>query len=158
MAEARVGKPVDRAAVVVGVLLLALAALTVWDASRIPIGSTYGMGPAAMPYLLAGGLALLALGHFVLAVRSALPEREAYDPRAVMWIAVGMIALIGTIGVGGGFVIAMMLLFATTARAFGRTAFLMDLLIGFVLGILLYEMFTRLLTLSLPEGPIERFL
>jgi putative tricarboxylic transport membrane protein len=158
MAETRTGKPVDRAAIVVGLLLLGLAALTVFDANQITIGSTYGMGPAAMPYLLAGGLVLLALGHFVFAVKSALPEREGYDPKAIGWIALGMFALIATIGVGGGFVIAMMLLFATTARAFGRTAFLVDLAIGFVLGVLLYEMFTRLLTLSLPEGPIERFL
>ncbi|HEX8664235.1 MAG TPA: tripartite tricarboxylate transporter TctB family protein, partial [Beijerinckiaceae bacterium] len=111
MAEARTGKPVDRAAVVVGLLLLGLAALTVFDASRITIASTYGMGPAAMPYLLAGGLALLALGHFVLAFRGALPEREDYDPQAVGWIALGMFALIATIGLGGGFVPAMALLF-----------------------------------------------
>jgi putative tricarboxylic transport membrane protein len=158
MAESRVGKPVDRAAVVVGLCLLALAAITVWDASRITIGSTYGMGPAAMPYLLAGGLALLALGHFVLAFRSALPEREAYDPKAILWIALGMFALIAVIGLNGGFIPAMALLFATTARAFGRTAFWVDLLIGFVLGVFLYLMFTKLLTLSLPEGPLERFL
>jgi putative tricarboxylic transport membrane protein len=158
MAETRTGKPVDRAAIVIGVLLLGLAALAVWDASHITIASTYGMGPAAMPYLLAGGLALLALGHFVFAVRSTLPDREPYDSGAILWIAAGMIALIATIGIGGGFVIAMMLLFATTARAFGRRAFLMDLAIGFVLGVLLYLMFTKLLTLALPEGPIERFL
>ncbi|HEX8663905.1 MAG TPA: tripartite tricarboxylate transporter TctB family protein, partial [Beijerinckiaceae bacterium] len=110
------------------------------------------------PYLIAGGLALLALGHFVLAVKSALPEREAYDPQAIGWIALGMFALIAIIGLGGGFVPAMALLFATTAWAFGRRAFLVDLLIGFVLGVFLYLMFTKLLTLSLPEGPLERFL
>ena len=158
MAESRTGKPVDRPAVVVGLGLLALAGLMVFDASRLTITSTYGMGPEAMPYLIAGGLALLAVGHFVLAVKSALPEREAYDPRAIMWIALGMFALIAMIGIGGGFVPAMALLFATTARAFGRTAFWIDLLIGFVLGVFLYLMFTKLLTLSLPEGPLERFL
>jgi putative tricarboxylic transport membrane protein len=158
MAESRTGKPVDRPAVVVGLGLLALAGLMVFDASRLTITSTYGMGPEAMPYLIAGGLALLAVGHFVLAVKSALPEREAYDPRAIMWIALGMFALIAMIGIGGGFIPAMALLFATTARAFGRTAFGIDLLIGFVLGVFLYLMFTKLLTLSLPEGPLERFL
>jgi putative tricarboxylic transport membrane protein len=158
MAESRTGKPVDRPAVVVGLGLLALAGLMVFDASRLTITSTYGMGPEAMPYLIAGGLALLAVGHFVLAVKSALPEREAYDPRAIMWIALGMFALIAMIGIGGGFIPAMALLFATTARAFGRTAFWIDLLIGFVLGVFLYLMFTKLLTLSLPEGPLERFL
>ncbi|HEX8167819.1 MAG TPA: tripartite tricarboxylate transporter TctB family protein [Beijerinckiaceae bacterium] len=158
MAETRTGKPVDRAAVVVGLCLLGLAAVTVWDARRLTITSTYGMGPEAMPYLIAGGLALLAVGHFVLAVRSALPEREAYDPEAILWIAAGLLALIAVIYFNGGFVPAMALLFATTARAFGRTAFWVDLLIGLVLGVFLYLMFTKLLTLSLPEGPLERLL
>ena len=158
MAEARTGKSVDRAAVVVGLLLLALEAVTVFDARRLTITSAYGMGPEAVPYLIAGGLALLALGHFVFAFRNALPEREETDPQAIAWIAAGLFALIAVIGLGGGFVPAMMLLFAATARAFGRRAFLVDLLIGLVLGVFLYLRFTKLLTLSLPQGPLERFL
>jgi putative tricarboxylic transport membrane protein len=158
MAEARTGKPVDRAAIVVGLCLLALAAVAVWDARRLTITSAYGMGPEAVPYLVAAGLVLLAVGHFVLAIRSALPEREEADPRAILWIALGLFALIAVIGFGGGFVPAVALLFAATARAFGRRAFAADLLIGLVLGLVVYLMFTKLLTLSLPQGPLERFL
>jgi putative tricarboxylic transport membrane protein len=90
-------------------------------------------------------------------VRSALPEREAGDPRAILWIGLGLVALIGAIGLGVGFIPAMALLFAATARAFGRTAFATDLVIGLALGLATYLMFTKLLTLSLPEGPLERF-
>lgn len=156
MNEAGTRKPVDRAAVAIGLFLLALAALTAWDASRLTLTSVYGMGPEAMPYLLAGGLTLLAAGHFWVAVRSALPDREASDHRAIGWIALGLFSLIAVIGLGGGFIPAMALLFAATARAFGRDRLLVDLLIGIVLAILVYFMFTKLLTLSLPEGPLER--
>jgi putative tricarboxylic transport membrane protein len=138
MAEARTGKSVDRAAIVIGVFLLILAAITVWDARRLTMTSTYGMGPEAMPYIIAGGLALLAIGHFV--------------------FALGLVALIAGIGFGAGFIPAMALLFAATARAFGRTAIVTDLVIGLVLAFVVYLMFTKLLTLALPEGPLERLL
>ena len=155
MAATPARKPVDRAALGVGLFLLALAGVAAWDASRLTLTSTYGMGPEAMPYVIAAGLAALAIGHFVVAVRSALPEREPSDPHAIAWIALGLVALIAVIGLGGGFVVAMMLLFAATARAFGRTAVVTDLLIGLGLGILAYLMFSKLLTLSLPQGPLE---
>jgi putative tricarboxylic transport membrane protein len=45
-----------------------------------------------------------------------------------------------------------------TAAAFGRRAFLTDLAIGFGLGLVVYLLFVKLLTLSLPVGPIERLL
>ena len=158
MPATRARKPVDRAALGVGLFLLALAALAAWDASRLTLISTYGMGPEAMPYVIAGGLAALAMGHVVVAVRSALPEREPFELRAIVWIAAGLVALVAVIGFGGGFIVAMMLLFAATARAFGRTAVVTDLLIGLGLGIVAYLMFSKLLTLSLPQGPLEALL
>ena len=158
MAEARSGRPVDRAAIVIGLSLLIVAAITVWDAHRLTMTSTYGMGPEAMPYIIAGGLAVLAIGHLVFAFRNSLPAREEADPRAVLWIALGLVALIAGIGFGAGFIPAMALLFAATARAFGRTAVVTDLVIGVVLAFIVYLMFTKLLTLSLPEGPLERLL
>ena len=50
------------------------------------------------------------------------------------------------------------ILFATTSAAFGRKAFLIDLLIGAVLAVIIYLLFAKLLTLSLPAGPIEHLL
>jgi putative tricarboxylic transport membrane protein len=101
---------------------------------------------------------LLALGHFFFALRSALPDREPADSRAILWIGLGLGALIASIGFGLGFIPAMALLFAATARAFGRDAIVADLLIGLALGLVVYLMFTKLLTLSLPQGPLERLL
>ena len=65
-------------------------------------------------------------------------------------------AVIVLIGIGGGFIPAVTVLFAATAAAFGRRAVLTDLAIGFVLGTAAYLMFSRLLSLSLPMGPLER--
>ena len=42
-----------------------------------------------------------------------------------------------------------------TASAFGRKAFHIDLLIGFVLSTAVYLVFSKVLSLSLPAGPLE---
>jgi putative tricarboxylic transport membrane protein len=74
-----------------------------------------------------------------------------------VWLILGGLAmLIAIIGLGGGFILATTALFVTTATAFGRRAILTDLAIGFVLTTLIYVAFSRLLTLSLPAGPLER--
>ncbi len=70
--------------------------------------------------------------------------------RAVWMILGGLVALIAVIGLGGGFIIATTILFATTATAFGRRAIAADLGIGFVLAFVIYIAFAKLLSLSLP--------
>jgi len=151
-----VTRTVDRAAIVVAVLLLALAGVIFWDMSRLEISSTYGLGPKAMPIVVATGLALLAVGHLVLAWTTGLPPRESPDPKPILLILGGLAALIALIGLGGGFIPATAILFATTAAAFGRRAFHIDLAIGLVLGTAAYLLFDKLLTLTLPAGPLER--
>jgi putative tricarboxylic transport membrane protein len=49
----------------------------------------------------------------------------------------------------------MAVLFATTATAMGRRKPAADLAIGLALGLLVYLMFAKLLSLSLPAGPLE---
>ena len=84
--------------------------------------------------------------------------REGSDPKAIARILGGLAILIAIIGFGGGFIPATTILFAMTAAAFGRRAFLVDLAIGFVLAFVIYLMFDKVLTLSLPAGPLERLL
>jgi len=50
------------------------------------------------------------------------------------------------------------LLFAFTARAFGRRALIADLILGFILATGIFLLFNKLLTLALPMGPFERLL
>ncbi|RYE73793.1 MAG: tripartite tricarboxylate transporter TctB family protein, partial [Hyphomicrobiales bacterium] len=62
------------------------------------------------------------------------------------------------IALGGGFIIATAIIFACTARGFGRDALIVDIVIGAVLGTIIYVVFLKLLTLSLPAGPLEALL
>src|SRR6476661_199768 len=152
MDEAR--RPDTAGMVIAGVLLL-IALVIFWDASAMQVATTYGMGPQAMPYVIATGMVLLASGNFVLAWRGDFPARESFDPKAILLILGGLAALIALIGLGGGFIPATAILFATTSAAFGRRAFLVDLAIGGGLGIVVFLLFDKLLTLSLPAGPLE---
>jgi putative tricarboxylic transport membrane protein len=162
MTDGAPGAPVtrrpDRAGLVIAAALAALAVVLVWDASKLPPNTGYGMGPATMPIVIAIGLALLAIGNFIDAVRGNLPARESTDPVPVFLILIGLALLIAIIGFGGGFILATSALFVTTSAAFGRRAILADSAIALVMSTLIYLAFDRLLTLSLPAGPLERLL
>lgn len=147
---------VDWAGIVIAIALAVLAVVIVVDAMRIQATVTYGMGPQAVPILIATGLGVLAIGNLINALRGDYPEREDMDFRPVGLVLAGLAAMIAIIGLGGGFIPAMTVLFAATATAFGRRAILTDLVIGFVIGTIIYLAFSRLLTLSLPAGPLER--
>jgi putative tricarboxylic transport membrane protein len=146
---------IDRAGMAIAATLLAIAIVILWDATSLP-APVYGIGPRAMPILVASGLILLAFGNAVLAWRGDFPPREALDAKPLLLILGGLAALIAIIGLNGGFIVATAVLFAATAAAFGRRAILTDLAIGLVLSTVVYLTFSKLLTLSLPMGPIER--
>lgn len=147
--------------VVVGVVLFAVAAVTIWDASAMRIRAQYGVGANAASYVIAAFLLALGTGHFFGAFRRKEDDDEgpeATDWRAIGWIGAALAGLVGAIGLGGGFILGSTLLFAFTARAFGRTAILIDLALGAVIAVLVYFLFHGLLTLNLPAGPLERLL
>jgi putative tricarboxylic transport membrane protein len=148
----------DMAGLVIAIILFALAGLIWWDMSTLGISSVYGPGPKAMPIIVAGGVVLMAIGNLVMAITGSFPARESLDWRPIFLILGSLIILILLVRFGGGFILGSALLFAATAAAFGRRAFLMDLLIGLVIGVFVHILFSKLLTLSLPTGPLERLL
>lgn len=148
----------DPAGLVVATLLLLTAIVIFSDAAQLSVSSPYGLGPKAVPNVIAAGLLLLAVGNLVMALQRGFPAREEADPKAVLLILGGLAALMALIALGAGFIAATAILFACTSAAFGRRAFAVDLLIGTALGLAMYLLFVKLLTLGLPQGPLERLL
>lgn len=146
----------DKRALLMGLALFVAAAVVLHDAFAQTISATYGLGPAAMPMIIAAVLAALGAGHIITAFRDGLPVPEHADGVAIGWIALGLAALMICIAVGAGFILATTILFAATARAFGRRALPIDAALGFGLGLAIHLLFSKLLTLSLPAGPLER--
>lgn len=144
------------AAYVAAAGLFAMAAITAWDASQMRSANTYGIGPNYASYLVATFFALLGVGHVWQGMRGRFEKAQPADWKAVGWVAVALGALILVIEIGGGFILAATLLFAFTARALGRRAFIIDFVIGAALATLVFLLFNNLLTLALPAGPIER--
>lgn len=144
-----------RPTAVIGVGLLAVAVLTWFDARSMTIAANYGVGADAASYFVALFLAALGIGHLVAARRPGLTPDEA-DWGAVAWISLALGGMILSIWLGLGFILGATLLFALTARAFGRRALVADLVIGAAIAIFVFLMFNKLLQLSLPQGPLER--
>jgi putative tricarboxylic transport membrane protein len=149
---------IDVAGVLIALILLALAGLVWWDMTTLQILSPYDLGPKVMPVVVSAGLILLAIGNGVSAVRGDLPARDSLDWKPIILILGGLAILIALIAMGMGFMIGTAILFAATSTAFGRRAFLADLLIGAGLALFVYLLLGKLLTLSLPAGPLENLL
>jgi putative tricarboxylic transport membrane protein len=147
---------VDVAGLVIALILLVLAGVVWWDMTKLQILSPYDLGPKVMPIVVSACLVLLAIGNGIGALRGDLPPRDSLDWKPIILILGGLACLITLIALGGGFMIGTAILFATTSAAFGRRAFLTDLLIGAVIAVFIYVLFGKLLTLSLPAGPLER--
>jgi len=149
----------DRPKLVTGIILLAFAAVTAYDAYSMSFRSAYGLNPNTASYLVAGILAILGIGHFISAARpgegAAVVEA---DWKAVGMMGLALASLIACVYFGAGFIAGSTLLFAFTARAFGRKAFIVDVIIGFVIAVLIFLLFNKLLTLTLPMGPLERLI
>ena len=148
----------DLAGLAIAAILIALAALLYWDLSSLQLNAVYGVGPKVMPVVVSIGLTLLAIGNAIGAFRGDLPSRDSLDWKPIVLILGGLASLIVLVRFGGGFMIGTALLFAATSTAFGRRAFLTDLAIGAAIAVLVYLLFAKLLTLTLPTGPLERLL
>lgn len=141
-----------------GLLLLALA---IWlDANRLPPPNVVGVGPSAPMRLVAVLVAVLALAHGVAAWRRRhldMPVQRG-NHASLAWVMAALLGLIAVLQLGGGFVAGSAWLFVGTARGFGEPLSARSVGIGAVLAALVYLFFTRVLSLALPAGPLERLL
>ncbi len=145
----------DWAALVIAVFLIAVAVVVFWDASHLKTIAQYDrIGPSTVPKVVALGLFCLGIWTAVEGWRGAFPEREQQEVAPVIWVVAGLagqMLLLRT----AGFSIATGLLFALTARGFGKRQIWISLPVGIVMSFIVWAIFSQLLQLTLPAGPLE---
>lgn len=145
----------DTAGLIIAAFLAAVAGVIAWDASGIADLQSYArVGPKAFPYAISGALFLFSIFTVFNALKGA-PPRDSDEPVPVFWILGGLVAQLLVIPYVG-FSIATGLLFAATAKAFGRGNFLLTVPIGIALSLFLWILFSKGLSLNLPAGPLEK--
>jgi putative tricarboxylic transport membrane protein len=145
----------DRAGFVIALLLAVLAAVIFFDTRAMKVTAAYArVGPTTFPYVIAAVLAFLAVGTALSAWRGGLPEREPERLAPVLWIVGGLVLQLLLLK-PAGFSIATGLLFALTARGFGRGPLWLTVPVGIVFSLFVWFVFSRVLMLSLPAGPLE---
>lgn len=146
----------DGAALAIAAVLIAIAAVLIWDASRInAVGGYSPVGPATVPITIGIVLIILGLWTVIESMRGNFPKPERQDLGLVFWVVAGLAGQMLLLNFTG-FSIATGLLFAFTARAFGKTNLAFNLTVGIALAFVIYLIFAGLLQLSLPAGPLEK--
>jgi putative tricarboxylic transport membrane protein len=147
----------DIAVLAIAVALFGLAAVIVNDASGYVIRRSYArFGPEIVPYLVATGIAFLAILTAIMGWRGMFEGRPKMNYAGVLWLVGGILAEIVMLYGGTGFIPGSAVLFAFAARAFGQNTLPLNLAVGAVLSTLLFLLFRYGLGLSLPNGPLER--
>ena len=146
----------DRAALVIAAALAIVAVVIAWSTASHGAGANYArVGPTTFPYFFAAVFLGLSIWTAFEAFRGDFPEREHQEISPILWIVGGLVAQMLLLKVAG-FAIATGLLFAATARAFGRGPLWQTIPIGLVLSFIIWIIFAKGLQLSLPAGPLEQ--
>jgi putative tricarboxylic transport membrane protein len=149
----------------VSVLLAALGALVLYDASRIPTDFTQRgpVGPAAVPVGLGVALLVIAVllardvlrgGHGEAEGGEDIDLSHPSDWRTVLLLMAAFLANVVLID-RVGFPISGALLFWGSAYALGSRHWVRDPLIAVALSVITYLIFSRGLGIGLPGGPLE---
>lgn len=145
----------DWAALVIAVFLIAVAVVVFWDASHLKTIAQYDrIGPSTVPKVVALGLFCLGIWTVIEAWRGDFPEREHQEVAPVIWIVAGLAGQMLLLRIAG-FSIATGVLFALTARGFGKRQIWFSLPIGIIMSFIVWTIFSQLLQLTLPAGPLE---
>jgi putative tricarboxylic transport membrane protein len=144
----------------VGVAALALAAIIGWQTTLIPTNAVYAqVGPKVIPWMATAMLAVLGALLTLQGLRGGWERDQPgeFNVWALAWLLLGLVLNVTLIGVAG-FIVASMLLFVCTARAFGSRKILRDAAIGFALALVSYVGFDRVLGYKIGSGLIEGLL
>lgn len=141
--------------VALGIILLAVAAA--WQTTLIPQVLYTTVGPSVFAWFVAGFLLVLGILLLLAAFRggwAADQEGTLSEWGSLGWVTLGLVlnvALIERIG----FILTSTLLFAFVARGFGSRKLVRDAIIGFVLALVSYVGFDRVLGYKIGTGLIE---
>ena len=145
---------------------LVVALLGAWfftQATQLRAGPGYAaVGPRVFPMMVGGGLVAAGLGVLLGQLRSRraaveVPEELAVPPD---WVTLGTVAALLAAYVALfeplGFVLSSAVFLPACAWALGSRSPVRDILAGVGVAVVAYVVFTWLLGLELPEGPLAR--
>ncbi|MXP62368.1 tripartite tricarboxylate transporter TctB family protein [Roseomonas sp. M0104] len=149
----------------VGLFVVLLGLLCLWQAAAIPVTPLYAqVGPKFMPYLVGALVVAVGLGLTAVALRGGWSRdlEEMAEAPATNWRALGLLGaglvvnllLIDTLG----FVFAATAQFVLVAAAFGSRHPLRDLLIGVAVTFGAFLAFDKLLGVNIGAGILEGIL
>lgn len=151
----------------ISVALLALGGVVALGAAQMPAtGGFSGVGPAAMPSIVATGLIVIGLWLTAESLTGGWRQREAepvdrgehaFFAPGFVWVSAGLIAQMALIHTAG-FVVAAIALFVCIARGFGSSKPLRDAGIGAVLALAIFLFFVHFLNVNLPAGWLKPLL
>lgn len=132
---------------------IALGIYMFLGSTTINLGSAYDqIGPRFFPYLIAAGLVLTGAMMIIECLKHQAPlSSEVMDPMALMTLGIALVSCVLLLE-RLGFIVSVTVLFTLVARAFNSRRWLRDGLVGLVLAVIVFFVFTRGLGLSLPTG------
>ena len=149
-----------------GAAVAAWGAFALWKAFDIDVPSGYRpMGPRVFPILISTALIILGVLFVVQTLRGtdvAVEEHvanelvEADHKQAVF--VVGLLIVYAVLFTRAGYVVATTAFFPAVARVLGSRQPLRDVVVGALLAITAYLVFTRLLSIDLPGGVLSDIL
>lgn len=143
------------AALFIAAGLVVIGGVMLWDSARLAdLGGYSGVGPASIPRVVAIVLIGLAAWTVFAAYRGDFVEPERQRVMPVIWIIVGLAAQLLLLHLAG-FSVATGVLFGFAAFAFGKRNLALNLAIGIVLSFVVWLVFSQILMLHLPAGPLE---
>jgi putative tricarboxylic transport membrane protein len=161
---------IDRAAeLVLAIGVVALGGLVLWKTGEIRITPMNArIGPRVIPYVVGSGLVVAGVWYVIelLLGRGSSPSRgeegedvdlsEPTDWRTIGFIAAALLAYLLLIE-RAGFIVASSVLFFVAAFGMGSRRLARDAVIAVALSVAVFLIFTRGLSLRLPEGivPLE---
>lgn len=158
LGEPNLSRRPDGAAFVIALVLALIGGVIIWQTAQMRVPPIQAkVGPQVFPYVIAGGLLLLAALTALSAFRGQFPARDKDNYGPMLWIIGGLVGQMLLLG-WAGFSVGTAVLFAFTAKGFGRGPLWQTLPIGFVLAFVIWFIFSHGLQLALPTGPIERLI